>query len=83
MRVSTKLPIVGKDQGSGYEWRRKRGWLNRTLEKIEGAPLNLLSRDRPLALRFMPIVLRGEARTRSQDPRTRQAPRHLPLRKRR
>jgi hypothetical protein len=50
---------VGKDQGSGYEWRRKRGWLNRTLEKkVEGAPLNLLSRDRPLTLRFMPIVLR-------------------------
>jgi hypothetical protein len=31
------------DQGSGYEWKRKRGWFNRTAEKIEDLPANLLS----------------------------------------
>jgi hypothetical protein len=36
------------DQGSGFEWRRKRGWLNRTIEKVEDAPYNVLSGGRPL-----------------------------------
>ena len=36
------------DQGSGYEWRRKRGWLNRTLERVEDVPVNVLGRGRQL-----------------------------------
>ena len=32
------------DQGSGFEWRRKRGRVNRTLERVEDVPWNLLSR---------------------------------------
>jgi hypothetical protein len=39
---------MGSDQGSGFEWRRKRGWLNRTIEKVEGVPYNVLSGGRPL-----------------------------------
>jgi hypothetical protein len=35
---------VSGDQGSGFEWRRKRGKVNRTLERIEDVPWNLLSR---------------------------------------
>jgi hypothetical protein len=35
---------MGNDQGSGFEWRRKRGRVNRTLERIEDIPYNLLSR---------------------------------------
>jgi hypothetical protein len=30
------------DQGSSFEWRRKRGWLNRAIEKVEDAPTNVL-----------------------------------------
>jgi hypothetical protein len=35
---------VSGDQGSGYEWRRKRSRLNRLLERVEDVPWNLLSR---------------------------------------
>lgn len=35
---------MGSDQGSGFEWRRKRGRLNKTLERVEDVPWNLLSR---------------------------------------
>jgi hypothetical protein len=34
---------MSDDQGSGFEWRRKRGWLNRTLEKVEDLPYNVVS----------------------------------------
>jgi hypothetical protein len=33
---------MSDDQGTGFEWRRKRGWLNRTLEKVEDVPTNVL-----------------------------------------
>jgi hypothetical protein len=33
---------------SDFEWRRKRGWLNRTLEKVEDLPYNVASGGRPL-----------------------------------
>jgi hypothetical protein len=33
---------MGNDQGSSFEWRRKRGWLNRAIEKVEDAPTNVL-----------------------------------------
>src|SRR6266496_527000 len=39
---------MGDDQGSGFEWRRKRGWLNRTIEKVEELPYNVVSGGRPL-----------------------------------
>jgi hypothetical protein len=39
---------VSDDQGSGFEWRRKRGWLNRTIEKVEDLPYNVVSGGRPL-----------------------------------
>jgi hypothetical protein len=39
---------MGNDQGSGFEWRRKRGWLNRTIEKVEELPYNVVSGGRPL-----------------------------------
>src|SRR5262245_8290382 len=32
------------DLGSNYEWKRKRGWLNRTAEKLEDLPANLVIR---------------------------------------
>lgn len=32
------------DQGSGFEWRRKRGRVNTALERVEDVPWNLLSR---------------------------------------
>jgi hypothetical protein len=35
---------MSDDQGSGFEWRRKRGWLNRTIEKVEDLPYNVVSR---------------------------------------
>jgi hypothetical protein len=35
---------MSDDQGSGFEWRRKRGWLNSTLEKVEDLPYNVVSR---------------------------------------
>jgi hypothetical protein len=35
---------MSDDQGSGFEWRRKRGWLNKTLEKVEDLPYNVVSR---------------------------------------
>jgi len=35
---------MSDDQGSGFEWRRKRGWLNKTLEKVEDLPYNAVSR---------------------------------------
>src|SRR4051812_22478867 len=35
---------MANDQGSGFEWRRKRGWLNRTIEKVEDLPYNAVSR---------------------------------------
>jgi hypothetical protein len=35
---------VSGDQGSGFEWRRKRGRVNRALERVEDVPWNLLSR---------------------------------------
>jgi hypothetical protein len=40
---------MGNDQGSGFEWRRKRGWLNRTIEKVEDAPTNVLFRGRAVS----------------------------------
>jgi hypothetical protein len=36
---------MSDDQGSGFEWRRKRGWLNKTLEKVEDLPYNVASRS--------------------------------------
>jgi hypothetical protein len=39
---------MSDDQGTGFEWRRKRGWLNRTVEKVEDLPYNVVSRGRPL-----------------------------------
>lgn len=39
---------MSDDQGTGFEWRRKRGWLNRTLEKVEDLPYNVVSGGRPL-----------------------------------
>ena len=39
---------MSNDQGSGFEWRRKRGWLNRAIEKVEDAPYNVVSGGRPL-----------------------------------
>jgi hypothetical protein len=33
---------MSDDQGTGFEWRRKRGWLNRTIEKVEELPANVL-----------------------------------------
>ncbi len=33
---------MSDDQGTGFEWRRKRGWLNRAIEKVEDAPTNVL-----------------------------------------
>jgi hypothetical protein len=33
---------MSDDQGSSFEWRRKRGWLNRAIEKVEDAPTNVL-----------------------------------------
>ena len=39
---------MSDDQGSGFEWRRKRGWLNRTIEKVEELPYNVVSCGRPL-----------------------------------
>src|SRR5882757_8766420 len=39
---------MGNDQGSGFEWRRKRGWLNRTIEKVEELPYNVVSGGGPL-----------------------------------
>lgn len=30
------------------EWKRKRGWLNRTLEKVEDLPVRAFTRDRPI-----------------------------------
>jgi len=39
---------MSNDQGSGFEWRRKRGWLNRTIEKVEDLPYNVVSGGRPL-----------------------------------
>jgi hypothetical protein len=30
------------------EWKRKRGWLNRTLEKVEDFPVRAFTRDRPI-----------------------------------
>src|SRR3954469_265700 len=44
----TREKCMGNDQGSGFEWRRKRGWLNKTLEKVEDLPYNVVSRGRPL-----------------------------------
>jgi hypothetical protein len=35
---------VSGDQGSGFEWCRKRGRVNKTLERLEDVPWNLLSR---------------------------------------
>lgn len=32
------------DQGSGFEWRRKRGRVNKALERVEDVPWNVLSR---------------------------------------
>jgi hypothetical protein len=40
---------MGNDQGSGFEWRRKRGWLNRTIEKVEDTPTNLLFRGKAVS----------------------------------
>jgi hypothetical protein len=40
--------MMSDDQGSGFEWRRKRGWLNRTLEKVEDLPYKVVSGGRPL-----------------------------------
>ena len=40
--------MMSDDQGSGFEWRRKRGWLNRTIEKVEDLPYNVVSGGRPL-----------------------------------
>jgi hypothetical protein len=40
--------MMSDDQGSGFEWRRKRGWLNRTLKKVEDLPYNVVSGGRPL-----------------------------------
>ena len=31
---------MSDDQGTGFEWRRKRGWLNRTVEKVEDLPVD-------------------------------------------
>jgi hypothetical protein len=39
---------MSDDQGSGFEWRRKRGWLNRTLENVQDLPYNVVSGGRPL-----------------------------------
>jgi hypothetical protein len=39
---------MSDDQGTGFEWRRKRGRLNRTLEKVQDLPYNVVSRGRPL-----------------------------------
>ncbi|MGZ5311424.1 MAG: hypothetical protein ACXWZW_04195 [Solirubrobacterales bacterium] len=33
---------MAEKPGSDYEWRRKRGRLNRFLEKVEGLPADLL-----------------------------------------
>ncbi len=30
------------------EWKQKRGWLNRTLEKVEDLPVRAFTRDRPI-----------------------------------
>jgi hypothetical protein len=30
------------------EWKQKRGWLNRTLEKVEDMPIRAFTRDRPI-----------------------------------
>jgi hypothetical protein len=38
------LSAAVSDQGSGFEWRRKRGRLNKALERVEDAPWNLLTR---------------------------------------
>jgi hypothetical protein len=39
---------MGEDQGSGFEWRRKRGRFNRAYEKLGDLPENLLTPRRAL-----------------------------------